>query len=98
VAAVAFAVGSRPEIPGDDALDLAELLMRRRSLAADRLGQKIKANASRDPDGGETSEDIEPDADELAVLAALLEEEPWPKEQPWYANLREQVDRERGGG
>lgn len=97
MAAVAFAFGSKPGVPENDALDLAELLMRTRSLAGNSAATKIREQARRDPDRGETSQDVDLNNDELQMLAAVLEEEPWPKEQPWYEHLRDQLNRARGG-
>ena len=58
---VVFAIGDRPEIPGDDALELAELLDRQgiagqfetagHSLAAITLGARISEQAGVSPDG-----------------------------------------------
>jgi hypothetical protein len=93
---MAFAIGSRPGLDAYEALELAELLARRRNLAADRLAAKIRAQAKRDPDCGETSEDVELDVDEASELAALLEEPRAPEERPAFAHLRDQLRRARG--
>jgi hypothetical protein len=93
MAAVVFAFGAKPGIPEHDALELADLLAGRRVLAANSAAEKIREQARRDPDRGETSEDIELDEDELELLAAVLEDEPWPKEQSWYDYLHDQLAR-----
>jgi hypothetical protein len=99
VAAVAFAFGSRPGVPEADALDLADLLSRTRTrtLAGNSAAAKIREQARRDLDRGETSTNVELDAGELEVLAAVLESEPWPREQPWFEYLHAELARARVG-
>src|SRR5947208_14680891 len=92
MAAVAFAIGSRPGLSESEALELAELLERRRSLASVMTAQRIREQARRDPDR-ETSEDVELDPDDLKELAALLSEPRAPEELPAFAHLRDEVIR-----
>jgi len=96
MAAVVFAFGSRPGVPGNDALELARLLARKRSLAGDSVAAKIREQAKRDPDRNEKSEDVELSADELITLTTVLAVEPWPKEQPWFEHLRDELNRHTG--
>jgi hypothetical protein len=88
---VFFAFGSRPGLSAHEALEVAELLSRQRDLASVRLAGKIRAQAKRDPDQGETSEDVAVDADEAAVLIALLDEPRWPDDRPAFTHLREEL-------
>jgi hypothetical protein len=96
VAAVVFGIRSRPGLDQHEALEVAELLAGRRNLAAARLAGKIRAQAERDPNRGETSEDIELDDDEASELAALLDEPRWPAERPAFAHLRDELRLHRG--
>jgi hypothetical protein len=91
VAAVVFAFGSKPGMPGDDALELARLLELTRSVAGVEAAGKIRQQARRDPDRSEKSQDVDLTDDELRALADVLEQEPWPKEQEWYPHLRNEV-------
>jgi hypothetical protein len=50
MAAVGFAIGSRPGVSEIEAFELAELLERRRSLASFSAAKKIREQAGRDPD------------------------------------------------
>ena len=75
MAHVVFALGARPGLSQDEALELAELLMRRRSTAADSASRKIRSQANRDPDQREKSEDIELSREELEEREAVLAEE-----------------------
>jgi hypothetical protein len=81
VAAVGFAFGPQLGLPEHNARDLAELLMRTRTIAGVRAAGKILEQADRDPDRGELSQGVELDPDELLVLDHLLAEESWPPEQ-----------------
>lgn len=95
MAAVVFAIGSRPGLNAHEALEVAELLERRRNLAAVRLSGRIRVQAERDPGRGETSDDIGLDVDEASELAALLDEPRWSEEQPVFAHLRDELARHR---
>jgi hypothetical protein len=75
MAAVRFGFGIGPGPSKHDALDLAELLMRTRSIAGLRAGGKVRRHAKRNPDDARFSEDAEPDPDELQVLAQVLAED-----------------------
>jgi hypothetical protein len=97
VAAVAFAFGSRPGVPEGDALELADLLSATRTLAGNSSAAKIREQARKDPDRGETSEDVQLSVNEREVLAAVLEEEPWPRQQEWFGHLRDELAQARGG-
>jgi hypothetical protein len=74
-----------------DALELANLLAQRRTLAADSLAAKLRAQARVDVDQDETSEDIELERPELDTLAEALAEEPWAQAQEWFNHLRGEV-------
>jgi hypothetical protein len=79
MAQVVFALGDRPELSQDDALELAEQLRQGASFAAQSASRKIRFQASRDPDRGEVSKNIELDRDELAELEAVLAQERHPE-------------------
>jgi hypothetical protein len=91
MAHVVFALGARPGLSQDEALALAELLARRRSLAAQSASRKIRLEADRDPDRGEKSEDIELGREELEAVEAVLAEERGPEELPRFERLRNEV-------
>jgi hypothetical protein len=90
MAHVVFALGARPGLSQDEALELAELLARRRSLAAQSASRKIRLEANRDPDG-EKSKDIELSREELEALEAVLAEVRDQEELPRYERLRNEV-------
>jgi hypothetical protein len=90
MAHVVFALGDRPELSQDEALELAELLRHGRSFAAQSAFRKIRSQASRDPDRGEVSKNIELDRDELAELEAVLAQERHPK-VPGFERLQNEV-------
>ena len=96
VGGVIFAFGSQPGLPEQDALDLAELLMRTRSLAGVSASGKIIKQAECDADKAEFGENVELDPEELLVLDLVLDEEPWPREQTWFEHLRDEVRQVRG--
>lgn len=96
MAAVGFAIGSRPGLSEVEALELAELLERRRSLASFSAAKKIREQAHRDPDR-ETSQDVELDDLELREVAAVLGEPRAPDELPAFAHLRDEVIGALGG-
>jgi hypothetical protein len=91
MAHVDFALGDRPSLSQDEALELVELLARRRSLAAQSASRKIRLQADRDPDRGEKSRDIELSREELEQLEALLAEERYPEGSPRFQRLRDVV-------
>jgi hypothetical protein len=90
MAHVVFALGARPGLSQDEALELAELLARRRSLAAQSASRKIRLEANRDPDR-EESKDIELSREELEALEAVLEEVRDQEELPRFERLRNEV-------
>lgn len=96
VAAVVFAISSAPALSEIEALELAELLDRRRSLAAFSAAKKIREQARRDP-GYETSEDVELDNHELREVAAVLAERREPEELPAFEHPRDEVTLAVGG-
>jgi hypothetical protein len=95
MAAVTFAIGSRPGLNRFEAEDLAELLELRGTLAAARLAGKIRTQAARDPNRHEPGDDVELDPDEASVLAAelaiVLAEPRSARERPAFAHLRDEV-------
>jgi hypothetical protein len=91
MAHVVFALRDRPGVSQGEALELAELLARRRSLAAQSASRKIRLQADRDPDRGETSRDIELNREELEEVEALLADERHPEELPRFQRLRDEV-------
>jgi hypothetical protein len=90
MAHVVFALGAHPGLSQDEALELAELLARKRSLAARSASRKIRLEANRDPDGGETSKDIELSREELEAIEAVLAQERHP-ELPALERLQNEV-------
>lgn len=90
MAHVVFALGDRPGLSQDEALELAELLRHSRSFAAQSASRKIRSRASRDPDRGEDSKNIELDRDELEELEAVLAQERHP-ELPAFERLQNEV-------
>jgi hypothetical protein len=90
MAHVVFALGDRPGLSQDEALELAELLRQEPSFAAQSASRKIRFQASRDPDRGEVSKNIELDRDELAELEAVLAQERHP-ELPGFERLQDEV-------
>jgi hypothetical protein len=91
MAHVAFALGARPGLSQDEALELAELLARKRSLAAQSASRKIRLEANRDTDRGEKSKDIELSREELEALEAVLDEVRDQEEVPGFELLRNEV-------
>jgi hypothetical protein len=90
MAHVVFALGDRPGLSQDKALELAELLRRSPSLAAQSASRKIRFQASRERARGEVSKNIELDRDELEQLEAVLAQERHP-ELPALERLRNEV-------
>jgi hypothetical protein len=94
LAPVVFAIGDRPEIPGDDALELAELLNRQGmaqqfetagySLTAVTLAAKIQEQAGVFPNGQPLPDDYEKSQEDIAPgeyeLAVLSE---FLASEPW---------------
>jgi hypothetical protein len=91
MALVVFALAARPGLSQDEALELAGLLARKRSLAAQSASRKIRLEAERDPDRGEKRKDIELSREELEAVEALLAEARDPEELPRFERLRSQV-------
>jgi hypothetical protein len=91
MAHVVFALGDRPGLSQDEALELAELLGRRPTLAGQSASGKIRFQASRDPARGEASEDIELDRNELEEVEAVLAEDRDPEELPRFERLRNEI-------
>jgi hypothetical protein len=91
MAHVVFALGARPGLSQDEALDLAELLARRRSLAAQSTSRKIRLEATRDPDRGEKSKDIELSREELEAVEAVIAEVRDAEELPRFEHLHNEV-------
>ena len=108
-APVVFPIGDRPEIPAEDAVELAELLNQKGmtdqtgdSLAAVVLAAKIREqagifpNGQPIPDDWETSENFELDEYELLALSEVLAGELWPKSRPWFEHFQYEVNRQLG--
>lgn len=110
-APVVFPIGDRPEIPADDAVELAELLNQRGmtqefdsardSLAAVVLAAKIREQAGVFPNGQLLPDDWETDDFELAeheliALSEVLAAEPWPRSRPWFEHFQYEVNRQIG--
>src|SRR5829696_3298929 len=93
MAHVVFALSGRPGLAQDEALELAELLARRRSFAAQSASRKIRFHATRDPDRGEASDniDLDLDRDELEELESLLAQERDPEELSAFERLQNAV-------
>jgi hypothetical protein len=91
MAHVVFALGDRPGLSQDEALELGELLARKRSLAAQSASRKIRLEANRDPDRGEKSKDIELSREELEALEAVLDEVRDQVGLPQFERLRNEV-------
>lgn len=91
MAHVVFALAARPALSQDEALELAGLLARKRSLAAQSASRKIRLEADRDPDRGEKRKDIELSREELEAVEALLAEARDPEELPRFERLRSDV-------
>jgi hypothetical protein len=90
MAHVVFALGDRPGLSQEEALELAELLRHSPSFAAQSASRKIRSQASRDPDRAEVSKNIELDRDELQELQAVLAQEQHP-ELPGFERLQNEV-------
>jgi hypothetical protein len=88
---VVFALGGRPGLSQDEAIELAELLARKRSLAAQSASRRIRLEANRDPDRGEKSNDIELSREELEAVEAVLDEVRDQEELPRFERLRNEV-------
>jgi hypothetical protein len=91
VADVVFAIGNRPGVSRDEALELAELLSQRRTLAALRLAARIRIEASRDPDRPSTREDIDLDEMEAPELLVVLAEQHAEVETESLGRLRAEL-------
>jgi hypothetical protein len=91
MAHVVFTLGDRPGLAQDEALELGDLLARKRSLAAQSAARKIRLGANGDPDRGEKSRDIELSREELEALEAVLDEARDQQEVPGFERLRNEV-------
>jgi hypothetical protein len=93
VAAVAFAVGSRPAMSADEAVELADLL-RLRNAGATPLESKIRGHARRDPfaDSGDAVDLEETEAAMLLeALNELLAQAGWAEAAPAFVHLRNEL-------
>jgi hypothetical protein len=91
VAPVVFAFGSKPGLSERQALEVAAALQARRNFSAQSAATKIRHEARVNVDAGETAEDVELESEELAELAAVLNEVAWTDDEPAYAYLRRAV-------
>jgi hypothetical protein len=91
MAHVVFALGARSGLSQDEALELAGLLARKRSLAAQSASRKIRLEAERRPDQDEKSKDVELSREELEAVEAVLAEARDPEELPRFERLRNEV-------
>jgi len=91
VAAVVFAFGLKPGLTERQAHEVAHALSVRRNNAARSAARKIRDQARVNVDAGETSQDVELEAEELAELSAVMTEIAWPDDEPAYAYLRRQL-------
>jgi hypothetical protein len=74
------------------ALEVASALSTKRNLAAQSAAQKIRDQARVNLDAGETRKAVDLVPEELAELAAVMNEVAWPEERE-YAQLRRQLSR-----
>lgn len=89
MAAVVFAFGNNPALSGDEAIELADALASRRNLAAVSLAHDIRLEASFGNDAQHATRDVDPTAEELGELVAVLQESRWPTEPAFENLLRE---------
>jgi hypothetical protein len=88
---VVFAIGSNPDISAVEALDLAELLVRRRNYAAFTVGTRIRSAIDPDhPDGG-ISTLITLTPEQMEQIALVLDESSVLVSAPRFANLRSEI-------
>jgi hypothetical protein len=93
VASVAFPFGSKPVMLSErQALEVAGALSIKRNLAAQSAAQKIRDQARVNLDAGETRKAVDLVPEEVAELAAVMNEVAWPDERD-YAHLRRQLNR-----
>jgi hypothetical protein len=94
VASVVFPFGSEPAILSErQALEVASALSAKRNLAAQSAAQKIRDQARVNLDADETRKAVDLVPEELAELAAVMNEVAWPDDEPEYARLRRQLNR-----
>ena len=74
MSAVTFAIPGNTGLDENEALELAEVLSRQRTLAADSACAKIREQARRDVNRGETSADVDLTLDELEAVLAVLQQ------------------------
>jgi hypothetical protein len=96
VAAVRFAIGSRPGLSADEAEDLADHLTKERNFAALELARRIREQAALEPLHAQTTAALELNADALAALGSLLDALDIPASHAPLARLRDEVRRVRG--
>jgi hypothetical protein len=93
VASVAFPFGSKPVMLSElQALEVAGALSIKRNLAAQSAAQKIRDQARVDLEAGETRKAVDLVPEEVAELAAVMNEVAWPDERD-YTHLRRQLNR-----
>ena len=93
-----FAFGSKPTLSRDQAIELADVLATRRNLAAASLSHDIRLEASFAPDAQHATKEIDPTANELGELVAVLQEPRWPKDEPAYESLLREALQAPGRG
>jgi hypothetical protein len=93
MAAVVFPFGSEPVMLSErQALEVAGALSLKHNLAAQSAAQKIRDQARVDLDAGETRNAVDLVPEEVAELAAVMNEAAWPDESD-YARLRRRLNR-----
>ena len=91
MASIKFAFGDNVGLNQRDALDLADLLSKERSLAGQSASRKVREQAERDPDRAETSHDVDLSPDELIVLHDLLNALPSEQMSDAMRRVRDEV-------
>ncbi|HZO63150.1 MAG TPA: hypothetical protein VFB35_09250 [Gaiellaceae bacterium] len=89
---VVFTIGSNPELSSVQALDLAEMLIRRRTAAAFSLGARIRGALDPDRRSEAVTALIKPSPEQLEEIAAVLDESA-VLTGPAFANLRSEIGR-----
>jgi hypothetical protein len=87
---VTFAIGGRPTLTNQEAIDLAEFLMRQRNYPAFSLGVRIHRQAAPAP-GTESNSAMELDKRDLEQLASILDETAVLTMVPAFAALQGEV-------
>lgn len=91
MAHVVFSFGSKPGLSERQALEVAEALAARRTIAAQSAAAKVRQQARVNPDAGETSVDVTLEPEERAELVAVMDEVEWPDDEPAYRHLQRQA-------